>query len=796
MAKLDLRFCDDIDFYSDGDVEDEIFSIVKSGIDITQDKKTYPFAVLYHLSPERENILNWYPFRDGAACLEIGAGCGAITGMLCKKNKSVVSVDISEKRCRINYERHKDNNNLTIIAGNFQNIKFENKFDYIVLNGVFEYALSFIHNTRKPYHKFLELTKGLLKPNGKILIAIENRLGLKYFNGAPEDHTENFFMGINGYIDNDTVRTFSKAELSKIIDESGFSSHKFYYPYPDYKFPSEIFTDETVNTMDYGKPYINFNPRSYGLFSEQMAAMEFKNEEIADKFSNSFLVEISNVEPETISYVKINSLRKKSFKIRTIIDSKAAAVRKEAFDKDAVEHIQTMAANSIKSAGKIKTLPLELGENFVECKLLNMPTLSQKLIEIVNNGDKEIFESTIKDFFDKYSEGSQYKDFYNSRFKAVFGETKINRKMDCKCGLNIDVIFDNIFPKDNGMFIAVDNEWVFDFDIPVKYVWWRCINEFYYKTPNAENLICQSDFLKQLGIDDEMKEIFRKWELHFTLEYVGDNYLLNYAVAVNNISLNELYDNKVKEKQIPTSCYLDFGNGFNESDKIFNTIILDDNGNFELRFNIPQGVKALRWDIVERMIVKCKISEMSSDSCNIVFKADNANENISGYDYFYTLDPHYSIENYGNNLKISGHMEILSRDYLGVKLDEYVCNNQKSKEQIANLLKSQEQYRMTLEQAHEKLHETESELSLYKAENKIKETKLNEISDILSIGYRYQRQMEEKLKRHVEDSIKLKNVMEEYRKTISMYESVSQSRAWRFIDKLWKIKQKIKNIFR
>ena len=39
---------------------------------------------LYHFSPVRQNILGWYPFKKDASVLEIGAGCGAISGVLCR----------------------------------------------------------------------------------------------------------------------------------------------------------------------------------------------------------------------------------------------------------------------------------------------------------------------------------------------------------------------------------------------------------------------------------------------------------------------------------------------------------------------------------------------------------------------------------------------------------------------------------------------------------------------------------------------------------------------------------------
>ena len=43
-------------------------------------KASWP--VTYHLSPLRESLLNWIPFRTGEKILEMGSGCGAVTGAL------------------------------------------------------------------------------------------------------------------------------------------------------------------------------------------------------------------------------------------------------------------------------------------------------------------------------------------------------------------------------------------------------------------------------------------------------------------------------------------------------------------------------------------------------------------------------------------------------------------------------------------------------------------------------------------------------------------------------------------
>jgi len=291
-AKINLQYHDDKDHYSDGDIEEELLSIVKTRSDydeILQKDNRWP--ILYHLSPIRQNILNWYPFDPNGNCLEIGAGCGAITGMLCQKLAKVTAVELSKRRATINFERNKAYDNLEIIVGNLNNIVFDEKFDYITLIGVLEYAGSFT-KTQNPYLDFLKKIRALLKPEGRLFIAIENRYGLKYFSGAKEDHTGRYFDGIEGYEGIDWVKTFGKEELINLLEEAGFCDNIFYYPHPDYKMPIEIYSDDMLpDEQTFLQSAPNFDFERFLLFDESKAFTGIAANRQFDFFANSFLID-------------------------------------------------------------------------------------------------------------------------------------------------------------------------------------------------------------------------------------------------------------------------------------------------------------------------------------------------------------------------------------------------------------------------------------------------------------------------------------------------------------------------
>lgn len=292
MASLNLDHYKGNDLYSDGDVEIDILEIIKHNKDYTEIiQKDGRWPVVYHLTPVRRNLLEWFPFNSDGSLLEIGGGCGALTGLFTEKLKSVTVVELSKRRAEIIQERFKNNSNLEIIAGNLNDIAFKCKFDYVTLIGVLEYAGKFTSG-KNPYLSFLKKTKNLVNPDGSLIIAIENKFGMKYWAGARDDHTGRHFDGIENYPYATGVRTFSKNELNDLLIAAGFTDLKFYYPMPDYKIPNTIYSDNYLPDDSTFFPDFspNFDQDRYALFRENIAFNNIIKNNKFDFFANSFLV--------------------------------------------------------------------------------------------------------------------------------------------------------------------------------------------------------------------------------------------------------------------------------------------------------------------------------------------------------------------------------------------------------------------------------------------------------------------------------------------------------------------------
>jgi glycosyltransferase involved in cell wall biosynthesis/2-polyprenyl-3-methyl-5-hydroxy-6-metoxy-1,4-benzoquinol methylase len=251
--------------YSDGDESEErIARIIEQARDLSVlsselSRHCTDWASLYHLGTARGNILRPFEHCLSGRVLEIGAGCGAISRYLGECGGQVLSLEGSVRRARIAASRTRDLDNVTVLAERFDAFDTEQRFDVITLIGVLEYASMFSRDSDAAL-SMLKRVHQLLEPDGKLFIAIENQLGLKYFAGAPEDHLCVPMYGIEGRYIKGQPQTFGRRRLVELITAAGFEQTQFLYPAPDYKLPHSITTE-----------------RGFGVRSFDAAALAWQN---------------------------------------------------------------------------------------------------------------------------------------------------------------------------------------------------------------------------------------------------------------------------------------------------------------------------------------------------------------------------------------------------------------------------------------------------------------------------------------------------------------------------------------
>ncbi|GGG01097.1 hypothetical protein GCM10010912_52390 [Paenibacillus albidus] len=689
MAKFNLEFYNNESNYSDGvTIEDAILEIVMNNKQYDlEEHNNIGWPAFYHLSHLRENILNWFPFKKQCRILEIGSGCGAITRLLCDKAKYVASVELTYKRANINFERHKEIENLEIFVGNFENMEFKEEFDYIVVNGVLEYAGGFI-NSDKPYEDFIRRMSNYMKNDGEVLIAIENRLGLKYFSGAKEDHLGDLFVGLNGYVNEKKVKTFSKSEISLLLNDSGLIAKKFYYPYPDYKFPEIIYSDEGFEKVPLSYDVNSYDTDRYMFFDEVQMQNLLVKEEVENVFANSFLIvagknndQSGNVEngdtARDILYVKINANRDDSYKICTMIinEKDKLIVLKRPLTNQAKEHLKHMYQvfeHSKSNKEPISLLPAHMEGNDLAFDFLDLPTVETLLLEKVENKDSQGYLSLLNKFKTIISPEPLRVNSYSDKFHRIFGSEVFNGQLEFTSFSNVDTLFDNMFYT-NEQWIVFDYEWNLDCDLPVEFILWRSIKEFYAKHRHVGFFVLEKNIYKTFGISTEMINVFYKWEGFFSATHVK---MFNKEMyQKNTISLLDPEQIFITGNFM-ANVYIDTGEGFNDREKVqhyYDSDLME----VILEFDISEykNVKGIRFDPIEGHACKCSIILSEIDGTPVILKPFNSFSLDSEMDFFLTTDPIYltgDIQANGMKLELRFKIQALDENQVYEEIKEKI----------------------------------------------------------------------------------------------------------------------------
>lgn len=410
------------------------------------------------LSHFKKNIISWYPIKYNQSILEIG------------NDKQIVS------------ELEKVANVVSITPEIIGSYNTEKKFDFVVLIGTLEKL-----RNEKDIIKVLEGSKKFLKEDGKILLAMQNKFGMKYWAGENVNENLKAYSSIISAEGN----ILGINQIENILTSLKFK-YKFYYPLPDYKLTNVIFTDnfmpdnESIDARD-----LTFCDSESTLnFSERDAYKQIlsSNKEQFRFFANSFFIEISLKENfENINFVSFGITRKEQYQIKTII--KDDFVYKYPNNKKAIAHIEHVSdnINSLKECN-IEVLG-EYKEDCIKSEFLNQAkSLDKVMMEVYyKNGLEELIqkiEEFKKDILEKLvSEKIEGKNVFNKYEIKI--PVKLKEKLHfAKKGI-LDLIFQNCLVKENKIY-AYDQEWSEE-NVPIEFILYRAII-YFTELRNKENI--------------------------------------------------------------------------------------------------------------------------------------------------------------------------------------------------------------------------------------------------------------------------------------------------------------------
>lgn len=397
---------------------------------------------------EEQNILNWYPFQKEQQVLQIGKN-DKLRELFSKKVKEVTTVEYDELNSK----------------------EIEKMYDIITLIGI---------SQKIKIENIIKQLENHLKPEGKFLIAVDNKFGLRFFCGNPENILNKKFESLIGYNDEpEKIETYTKRSIDNKLKQLGYHT-RFYYPLPDYRRANVIFSDDQLpeyNTVDKYNPY--YVEKSDILFNEIDVFREIlkTDKEMFTFFANSFLIEVTKGECDrSYKYISFNNLRKEEYRLITKIADKY--VEKQVVNEKAEKHYQNIINNlQILNENGLKTV------DYIEDKKIKSKYIDQKyllnnvLTEMLEQGKIEEFYQIIDNYIQTICINTYKETDYN---KTIFGKYKIETEDKSiienmrfmKNGL-WDMTFKNCFLLENEYYFF-DQEWN-EPNLPVEFILYRSI---------------------------------------------------------------------------------------------------------------------------------------------------------------------------------------------------------------------------------------------------------------------------------------------------------------------------------
>ncbi len=216
----------------------------------------YPWLHRIITDPSRDLFFRMYPPPSGARILDIGAGWGQIALPLARAGYSVCALEPTPERLKFIQAAARQEgllDTMWFVQADFLEVEFASRFDLVTCIGVLEWVPKFAPDLDpvEAQRRFLAKIRTLLAPQGTLIIGIENRLGLKYLLGAPDDHIGH--AGITMY-DGDLAdakwraisgqplrsRTYTRSEYEQLLTEAGYDRPSIWGAFPDYKLPTQI----------------------------------------------------------------------------------------------------------------------------------------------------------------------------------------------------------------------------------------------------------------------------------------------------------------------------------------------------------------------------------------------------------------------------------------------------------------------------------------------------------------------------------------------------------------------------
>lgn len=320
-------------------------------------------------------IIRWYPFKEGKSILYLG-DADAIFSCLKEKNGDNVSI---------------------ISIARLSSIKAK-RFDYIV-------CIGYLEKVQDIQGLFSHL-KTMLSPGGRLLLGMNNRLGLRYFCGDKDVHTGQVIDGLDDYFraynkaeDSFNGRSYDKAQLQGFLGKAGFTKQKYYSVFSGLENPNIIISEDYLpNENLCTRLFPSYNDPTSLFMEEKRLYSGLIENGMFHNMANAFFIECGMRGKLSDALQITNSLdRGKEHSIITVIHDNDTVTKQAAY----MEGEKSLLSLCINSE-KLRLRGIDTVDGILKNGIYTMPFVhaltGQVYLEELLRNDKEQFIKKMDEF--------------------------------------------------------------------------------------------------------------------------------------------------------------------------------------------------------------------------------------------------------------------------------------------------------------------------------------------------------------------------------------------------------------
>ena len=303
-----------------------------------------------------KGVVKWYPFKAGHHALYITGG-----------TQMDSALEEALRECGLEADCI-GTGELSKLAGQ-EDMECPNqkRYDYIVITAALEQTRDMGEAT-----EILREARQQLRAGGKLMLGLNNRLGIRYFCGDRDPYTGRNFDGIEGYVradasvyDRRTGRLYAKAEIRQMLEEAGFGRHKFYSVFPVLERPQILFAEDymPVEKLDI-RIFPQYHCTDTVFLEEEMLYDTLLQNGMFHSMANAFWIECPLAgEPVSAEQITVSMDRGRTNAMFTIISRDGYVEKKPAYAEGMYKLKELMENTADLAKHGVPMVPVEVHNN-------------------------------------------------------------------------------------------------------------------------------------------------------------------------------------------------------------------------------------------------------------------------------------------------------------------------------------------------------------------------------------------------------------------------------------------------